>query len=213
MAFSDAYQVRIHQTQGAVNLLNVIHVERLTVDFGASDIREAFIDTVLPTWKSLVVSGLVFASIDVVSLSNPEDFEIAFPIGQQGNGSGLVGPALIAANLRLNRTRTDVRNGSIRIGGISEDSYNVNAFVSSFRDDMSDFGDALLDTWAKISPAGNVCQVHVIKRVLVPATSTHKAYYRLPENTGEYISYHPTQHTLNVNVSSQVSRKLPSSAS
>jgi len=208
MAFTDAYQVRIHQTFGQLDLLNVVHVERVAAEIRANDVREAFIDDVLPSWKACVLDDISFTTIDCVSLADPEDFEVGFAINQTGNGSGLVGPGLVAASIRYNRTRRDVRHGYTRIGGIAEESYTGQQFIAGYITDLTTLGNKMISTWFKRTPDVSTCFLVVVKRVLEPATATHKEYYRLPETSGEYVAYRPASVFISPYVTSQVSRKL-----
>lgn len=207
MPFGDAYTVRVHQTYSSIDMLNVFQVEKLEAGFTAQDVREAFIDTIVPLWKPLVNNIVTITTMDVLSLSDPEDFEVGFPVGQGGTNAGDATAALLAFSIRYNRTRRDVRHGYTRISGLNDDDHNQNAIVASYKLVIEDLADALVGTWAKLTPAANVCVLHVVKRVFVPATSEHRAYYRLPETSGEYVSYHPNTYFINPAVTSQASRK------
>lgn len=208
MAWEDAYRIVIHQLYGNTQVINAFTVERTAPTFAAANVRNAFKTSILPLWQDCVLQDLDFITMDTISLSDPTDFDVGHLLSVSGNGTGLPGPGFVAATLIWTRTRTDVRNGSMRIGGIAEESYNGDLFTAGYILDLAALAEAFVTPWVAADPLVPICALSVTKRVVVPATSTHGKYYRLPETEGEYVAYLPTSYQVKTGVSSQVSRKL-----
>lgn len=207
MAFSDAYQVLVHYNYIGVVGLNAFTVEKVDAGLTAQDVREAYIDSIVPLWREIVHDTCTITTMDVISLAEPTDFEFGFPVNISGDGTGAQLASHAAVSIRYNRTRRDVRHGYSRFFGIQEDSITGNNLNGGFITQVQALATALISTWNKDTPFAAVCNLHVVKRVFVPATEEHGAYYRLPQNSSEYISYRPTTFFINPFISSQVSRK------
>ncbi len=211
MALIDMYQITHKATNVSQNLLNVYHVERSAGTVTASDIAQAFQDSIMASLIALQNTVTLYDSVFVENLDDPTDFDTLIQTGQAGGRLGANAPTGLAFEIRFPRERRDMHDGFKRWGGLSEETFSSQDLAAAFIADMGLLGDNLVLTWEQASAPGvAVCDYVIIKRICtVQPPPTPCPSYRLPETTAELVFYKPLKHQEKTTVRTQVSRRVP----
>lgn len=209
MAIGDAYALTLNQSYGANGkpLQNVFTYVQTAGTGGASELATAFEDVVLTEINPIQSDHIKNVSIRVINLFSFTDFITISPTVEEG---GAVGVDTLARTLALNFSyrlnRRDVRTGSKRIAGLPEaavtngvvtDATYITA-INNLRDTFND----------NIASGGSTFQPVVIQRVWVePDPPDHNGYYRLPTTIEELEYAGITAVLVNLDMSTQTSRK------
>ncbi len=208
MALVDIYQVTQLASMNNRPANNVYHVERLDPGFDATNINQAFIDSLQVSQLALQNPVLSVSELQCFSLGNSVDFENLPQVGKVGTRLGSQAAQFIAFAFRFPTLDRDIRSGRKRFGGASEEISSGNDLAPAFITDMNTHGANMIANWEEASAPGvGVCRFVIVKRILVINPVTGAESYRLPETDGELQFYAPTAFISNVTLRSQNSRK------
>lgn len=87
---------------------------------GSDDLNAAFESTIIPLWQPCVSDDVSFTGLNTRRLNNLTDFNFR-TISALGGNVGTNVANFVAATIRLIRQTKETRNGSKRIGGLTED--------------------------------------------------------------------------------------------
>ncbi len=210
MALIDLLQVVHRYTAFGVNCANIYHVERANAGESAQDINDAFTNSILPSLRLLQTTD--YANIDLVAfnLGDPLDFHTFDLASQIGDRTGINSPSFVAAGMRFPTLNRLVRSGQKRFAGLTENDYVDGVLDATAQALVEDIGDVLIADWLASSDSHVVCNYAIIQRVCdeVEPVTGKCLQYRLPEPPEVPIFYIPNARQLNLNVTSQVSRKV-----
>lgn len=211
MALSDFWQLKDNQVLGGLNILNVYHLKRILAGATASDIADAFTNSILtPTFLAMQDNQLVRTTVEVENLGTPTDFAAvdssAFP------GTDVTDhPAIFnAAAIQFNRTRTDMKNGQKRFLMGNDNDAVDGVWDAAFLTDLDTVAASIIAPWrTAAAPAVDVCAFVILKRFCVVDGQSPCLKYRLPEDDTEVDGFHyvPNATTQRDRIRSQVSRK------
>jgi hypothetical protein len=207
--FSDLYQVRMNGILLSQQCLNVFFVERTSTDYNAVDIALAVNANVWGTIRGVLSDSLTMTSIDVTSLANPADFATVPGVPDSGNVGGTSGQDLapfLAAAIRFNRQRSDMRHGWMRFSGFREGQVTGELWSGAVTDALTTLGTLLMQDIMDETDSFSVCRLHIVKRIPY-TTPSGKRGYRLPQDASEYVSYIPLTFDVYPRVTTQNSRK------
>lgn len=209
MGWTDAYELRDHQTFTQQSVLNVWHVERSDASVVAGEIITAYIDTVMPDIRAIQPDTLDHTLIECQSLSEPTDFASATFTPSAGLLAGTTLTAFNAAAIQFNRRRTDMKNGQKRWVAGNEAQAVGNLWAAGFMVLLNALGTKILTTWQRTaSPGVPVCEYVIVQRVCDKFDTEGRCVkYRLPETLAEYLSYQPLTFIARDTIRSQTSRK------
>lgn len=204
-AVGDLYQIVDAQRIDSQVALNVFFYRRtaaVLVGSPAQQVADAFDASVLPAILAIQDQGVVHEEIRVTNLYDPTDVYIKL-ISEAGDLS-TTGPAspFDAIGFRLVQDNGAIRNGSKRFAGVEDgmssagvitDATTISALIA--------LGVALI-SGVDIGIVANAILPVIVKRILDGTT------YRLPTNSGEGVYGNITDALYNVDVTSQVSRKI-----
>lgn len=208
--FSDLYEIKDPQEQAGHNILNIYHVTKLSPSFTATNMLQAYFDTVYPVVLTIQPSTVQHKTVECRSLSDPLDFASGTSLPDVGNLGGVGLANFVAATIQFNRLRTDMKNGQKRWAAGTEVNVATNLWVANMLTLMGNLGAAIVGNWEEAANPGiPVCRYIILKRFCTTAPSPPCAgSYRLPENDAEAaISYVPTTFSVRDTVRSQTSRK------
>lgn len=147
----------------------------MTVD---ESVAHAFQSVIPVAAIPLQHGGLLHSIVRMDNVTNGIDF-VEIPVGSNGSASGDPEPSFMALNFVLRRSNGLTRNGSKRLGGITEDEVNGNAFAGS-TSALNNFVAALsakLKDFTLPTPA-EFAEPVIVGRKLVTTTGG-KSYYEL----------------------------------
>lgn len=208
VGIADIYQVVDNQRfPGGELVQNVYFYSAEDSDGSAEDLSLAFNNDMLTGLiRDLQSNQFSHTVIGAQSLGNPADFYNRVLTGAVGVWGTDCLPAFNALNFTLRTASRAVRPGSKRIGGLPD---NTGVYTNGQVIDVSELAtmeDVRIAMSAIITAAGAEYTPVIVKRIFVPATVDHKAYYRLPETDGE-LEYFPVSVALvNPVVTHQTSR-------
>lgn len=210
MAFSDWYEVKDFQLMFGQPILNIYHVERADPGVSATNILDAFADSILTPLKVVQPIALSHTSFEAVSLDNPLDFATRVPASGAGLRVGDPYSQFTVLTIQFNRLRTDMKNGQKRItGGVELDSAGQ-SWSAGLLTDGGTLATALMTPWERIAfPGVPVCRYGILKRICVGTPPPDPCQqYRLPKDDLELKFYLPIVAIVRGNKRSQVSRKV-----
>lgn len=173
----------------------------------AADIAQSFHEQILPDIEAVAVDDVFYDSIGVRDIMGT-DTAVLRPVGENGQiGAGDMLPPHDAYGFKLDVATTLTRPGSKRIPGVYEtavvDGVITSAPLISLLNDLAlTLAFNLFDHVTGLIPWAAAV---IVKRILVG-----DGIYRLPESIGELVTNPVTTATPNLNVSTQVSRKIKS---
>ncbi len=211
MALSDFWEILDHQVLDGSNILNVYHVKRILAGANATDIKSAFINTIIePHLVLLQDDTLTRTTIAVRNLGTPTDFTEVDSSTLPGQRVGQILTTFTAAGIRLARTRTDMRNGYKRYQvGVQSDATD-GTWTAAFNTLLASLASALITPWeTTAAPGVDVCDLVVLRRFCKVPGQDPCLQYRLPNTDPEIDAWHynPTNAIVYAHISSQVSRK------
>lgn len=172
------YQITTTNTYpGKRNQYNIWHYKAVGVDHEAGLLLAQFVDVVVSAMASIMSSACSIIRAYVVNLKNPDNFADAYFTVPGGRGIN-VANSFVAWGFKYPRPTRLVRDGSKRIGGVSEtDITNGNATATALglleaAEDA--FGEPLSDV------LGNEYYPCVAKTYLVPQTGDPTKEKRVP---------------------------------
>lgn len=211
MPLIDFYEVRDFQVQGAQNILNVYQYRNLGTGGPASNIAQAFIDTVFPAVRPIQVAGLFRTFLEVENLGSPFDFATVDTSSFPGTRPGIALSTLIGASIQLNRTRMDIKNGQKRFAAGTETDSTGNFWDAPFLAELQALADVLVQPLQLAgSPGIDRAELVILKRFCTVLPSPPcTGVYRLPDTDleADNNNYSPVTATARATVRSQVSRK------
>jgi hypothetical protein len=209
MPLSDWYELIDVQIFSAQTVINVYHLEKQNPAFQASEIFDAFQDSVVPSLLTVQHQSIVHSEVTVRNLADPLDFFTGVLSPDEGLITGVALTSFTAATIQFNRLRTDMKNGMKRFAAGSEATALTNFWTAGFVVDLTTLGSAVVLPWERLPfPGVEVCKFGIIKRVCTtqpPPTPCPK--YRLPETDEELVFYIPLTFVVRDTIRSQVSRK------
>lgn len=210
MAFADLYEIKDNQASGGSALLNIYQVTKLNPSFTATNILNAYFDTIYDAVRAIQPSTVSHNTVEVRSLSDPLDFASGVQAPDTGTLAGEALANFVALTIQFNRLRTDMKNGQKRWTAGSETSATVNQWAAGILAVAATLGTAIVGNWEETANPGiPVCRYIVLARWCTTSPSPPCAgTYRLPENDTEAAkSYIPTTFLVQNTIRSQVSRK------
>lgn len=209
MAYADLYEIRDRQTYTDQQVLNVYHAERLSGGFGATQVGQSFIDSVMPDVLNIQPSQLTHDLIEVQSISEPTDFASLTFSPNVGLLTGQSNSSFMAAAIQFNRLRTDMKHGQKRWVAGSETEASGNDWITSFVTLLTTLANAVIANWEETAnPGVPVARFTIVKRVCKTFDAGGKCLvYELPQVLDDYVNYFPTTFIVRDTIRSQVSRK------
>lgn len=211
MALADFWEIKDNQVAGSHAMVNVYQAKRIQVGANASSVGQAFIDTIIiPHLLSMQVLGTLRTTVEVRNLGLVTDFITIDTTALVGVRGGESLSNFNAAGIRLNRTRTDIRNGFKRFFVGNENDKEGNVWDATFKALIDALAAALVAPWETAAvPGVDVCELAILKRFCVVEDQDPCLKYRLPENDAEVDGFHyvPVTTTQDTLITSQVSRK------
>lgn len=211
MAIADFWEIKDNYAAGTKQMLNVYHVKRILVGANATDVGQAFIDTILiGDLLFMQDNGVSRSVVEVRNLGTVTDFTEIDSSAHPGTRVGEALPNFTAVGITLLRTRTDIHAGQKRYYAGVEADKDGNLWDATFAALIDGLATSLLVPWEKISAPGiGVCQLVVLKRFCVVAGQDPCLKYRLPLNSAEIDANHyvPISTRTEDLLTSQVSRK------
>jgi len=197
----DILQIIDRQVFSSEQILNVYFYRVVTLEPAATylDIRQAFLNVVMPAVRAFQHVNLVHNGIIIKNLTNGLDLDEG-PINLAGLGTaGEALPSLVALSFRLVRSTLLTRHGSKRIGGLAESQTSGNAFVGA---------QANLDA-AAAAFAGDITVTGTVDHDVVLEPVIIGRHLSGSPNAGELdlTRINPVQAAQFIRVSSQVSRR------
>jgi len=209
----DIYQVKDFQvTAAGVNLLNTYFYQG-TGDGIAGDMGQAFVDAILPLVLETQPTDITHFKLEVASLFDPTDFAVSNPAADGVWAVGALTP-FTALNYTLFIPTRAIKKGSKRIGTVPEDA-SLDGVVNNatYIDAVNDIVFILSQTINPIADVSKTFTPVVVQRVKEeivqdPPLNPARFSYRLPVSFGEAVFANVTSVTVDLNVTSQVTRKL-----
>lgn len=205
MALNDVYQLVDVQGYDGQQILNVyFYQQRAAILAGniPQQLADTFEATVLPDILSNQTSDITHTELRVTNLFNPAENTTSLISEPGANGSGDTGAPFVAAGFRLRQDNGALRNGAKRIAGLP-DSYDTDGIISSptaIAGLLAVGAAMVLGLDAGI--VSNAFLPVIVGRILDGGN------YRLPENLGEAVIGTVLEALMNVNMTSQTSRKI-----
>ncbi len=210
MALNDIYQITHDMTLFGKTVISTYHVERSSGVEVAGSISDAFQNSILLALRLLQSDEVVNNELRIFNLGETTDFG-TFTLGASvGLRLGLDSPRFISGAIRFPTRDRDVRNGFKRLPGMLESDYTDGVISAATLVLMDDIGDVLIADWLSSIDAHVVCNYVVLARVCEtfdPVTGKC-IEYRLPDSDVELKFFTPNQRISQVDITSQVSRKL-----
>lgn len=209
MALADMYELVHNMTLFDKEVLNVYHVERDNAAEKAADISDAFQNSILPTLRLYQVDAVINNSTLVFNLEDTEDFGTFTLSAATGSRAVSPSPRFVSPGTRFPSSNRAIRSGFKRFPGASEVDYADGVLNATATTLLENIGDDLIGNWLASSDSHVVGNYVIIKRVCKttdPVTGKCLVY-RLPKTDGELEFFKPTSRIVQLNVSSQVSRK------
>lgn len=209
MALVDMFQVTHVFNAFGVTMNNAYHVERANPGETAQDVNDSFVNSILPAIRLLQPD--TFTNVEVVcfNLGLDTDFHTQ-AVGNDGlRVSAADSPSFLAAAVKFPTGIRGVHSGQKRFAGLLEADVSFGTLVAGTQTLVNNIADDVIADWLASSDSHIVANYVIIQRVCdtVPPPGDPCPQYRLPVSDAELEFYTPTTHVLNVNVSSQVSRK------
>lgn len=174
---------------------------------GAAPLATLFEDNCFTEWVAAISTACYISRLEVINLFDPGDFTIVnySPTTYPGLVTGEALPKFNAVNLTLNRTNRNVRNGSKRIGMISETQASAGILTGAATTLFNALGtkfitDLEIDSTTFILPV-------IVKRVKITDIQTGEVTYELPDQPQEAIWYVIGGFSVSPAVTSQNTRK------
>lgn len=212
MALSDFWQLLDKQVYNGKAVLNVYHCKRILAGATASDVAQAFIDTVLDGPLDLLQPvALTRTTVEVENLGTPTDFASLSSSAFPGLVVGQALPSFNSAAIQFNRTRTDMKNGRKSWLAGTETEQQDGDWVAGFATLLNTLKNAILSPWEDAgTPGVDVCNFVILKRFCIVPAQDPCQVYRLPNTDAEVDANHyvPVTGTVRNRVRSQVSRKV-----
>lgn len=207
MALANIYQLTdVQRAPNGELVENVYFYNNSGLDGSAEGCAAAFVATLLPGIFALQSDQFDHTLISVKSLGDFSDFAELALAGVDGAVAADCLPAFNALNFTLRSTTRSIRPGSKRYGGMPDLQAYYNNGVIVDEGQLSRIETLRNNLTGAISD-GAVDYFHVlVKRIPVPATEDHKAYYRLPESDGELVTADVVTVLVNTTLSHQTSR-------
>lgn len=209
MALDDLYQLTHIFTAYGVTMNNAYHAERANPGETAQDVNDAFVNSILPTIRLLQPDTFTNVEVICFSLGDDTDFHTQ-AIGNAGlRVSAADSPSFLAAAVKFPTRIRGVHSGQKRFAGLMEADVSFGTLIAGTQILVQNIADDLIADWLASADSHVVCNYVIIQRVCdeVDPITGKCLKYRLPEDAEIPVAYTPTTHVLNVNVSSQVSRK------
>jgi len=205
MALADFYEVRLQISFLAKSCYLVFHVRRLSGEFDASDVMNAYIASVQPELAAAMVTDAKILAAYVWNLGVEDDFHYA-DLDVPGTVIGDPMPTHDAATLRFPTLTRAINHGYKRIPGLAEIYVEDGMLIGSQKDALTALGAAIFTVWADGTPQ-NVCSYSVLKRIYFLNPKSGKWQYRLPKTDEELLWYEPLGCVLDEIVRTQNTRK------
>lgn len=187
MALVNIFQLIDKQSFGNEEILNTYFFEA-AVGMTAVDVRNAFLEDLMPAIRGIQTDSIVHREIDTMSLGNLGDFDVQ-SISLSGSGTGLETlPVFNAIGFTLKPATRAVRPGSKRIAGVPENCQNNGEVTQPAYQASMETLRLALDT--PISDDDTLFATPIVlKRVkyTVPGSSPARDAYRLPETDAELV--------------------------
>ncbi len=211
MPLVDFWQLKDNQILGGTNVLNVYHLKRILGGATATQVGQAFIDTILTTgFLSLQDSNLTRTTVEVENLGDETDFASLDSSAKIGTDTGDHPAIFNAATIQFNRTRIDMKNGQKRYLMGAEGDAVDGVWDAAFLTTFGAVAATIVSKWEEAaSPGVDVCEFVILKRFCVVSGQDPCLAYRLPNTNAEIDDKHyvPLTTTQRARIRSQVSRK------
>lgn len=207
---TDLFQLVHNFTAFGVNCVNTYHVERANAGENAQSINDSYANSILPIYRLLMTTAFVNDSLVCFNLGTPTDFHTQDLLSALGFRTGSNSPSFVAAAVRFPTLNRLVRSGQKRLSGLLESDYSDGVLNATAQTLIGNIADALIGDWLASADSHIVGNYVIIERVCetVDPVTGKCLQYRLPEPPETPVFYQPTARTLNLDVSSQVSRKV-----
>jgi len=210
MAVGDVYMLKDHQEVGGNLVLNVYFYRALTAGLVAENLENGFNSTLMPYITGAQTSNLAHTRVEVVNLFDSADYQ---DVAVAANGGIAVStpelmPNFVAAPIRINRQRADMRHGYKRYAGIHEDAITGNGWnnLHAQYTALTALATALALSFDNPVGAPVDWEPVIVKRIKYLAP-TGKYAWRLPTSQGE-LQYYPVVSCSLRAPTTQVTRKL-----
>lgn len=211
MALADFWQLKDNQILSGLNVLNVYHLKRVLSGATATQVAQAFLDSILvANFLGLQDNNLTRTTVEVENLGDPLDFAALDSSAKVGTDSGTHPAIFNAATVQFNRTRTDMKNGQKRFLFGNDGEAIDGVWGSPFLANLATVAGTIIAGWEETAAPGvDVCQFVILKRFCVVGGQSPCLKYRLPINSTEVDANHyvPISTIQRARVRSQVSRK------
>jgi len=211
MALGDFWQLKDNQILGGKPILNVYHLKRVLAGATATNVAQAFLDTILVSgFLGLQDNNLTRTTVEVLNLGTPTDFAALDSSGKPGTDTGDHPAIFNAATIQFSRTRTDMKNGQKRFLMGNDNDAADGVWNSTFLTALDAVAASVISDWEEsASPGVTVCNFVILKRFCVVDGQSPCLKYRLPKNSTEIDANHyvPIATTQRARIRSQVSRK------
>lgn len=210
MALNDLFQITHNFKAFGQNCANIYHAERANAGEQSQAINDAYANSILPIYRLLQTTVYTNTDLTTFNLGDPLDFHVQDLLSAAGIRTGPDSPSFIAAGVRFPTLNRNVRSGQKRFAGLKEDDYADGVMGAPVQTLVNNIADALIADWLASADSHIVCNYIVVQRVCIdvdPVTG-ECLKYRLPEPPETPVFYQPNARQLNLDVTSQVSRKV-----
>jgi len=158
---SGLYKVTLVQSFAAQIIINTFYfTENLDRDDQQLLCAKAFDETILPAMASVQSQNLTYSEIIVDNPTGTLAAVSFVPTTTAGTEVGLNMPSFVAATIKLSRTTKETRNGSKRVGGMTEENVVGNGFIAGFLTQLQGLADVFADD---ISTVGAILHPVILK--------------------------------------------------
>jgi len=191
MAANQNFMLKFHMTYFGKSILNVFFYRQYTGTGNALELLSEFDTTIPPVLKTIQNTSVAYDDIEVINLSDLEDFgsaDCSTAAGTYATGDPLA--AFLASSFIYHRASRAVRNGSKRFCGISEGMIVGDSFSGAILTALQNVATVLQQSLDDGS--GNVWNPMIARRTTVGGVVT----YTLFVVTGvDYRAVYTTQNT------------------
>jgi hypothetical protein len=176
MATGQDFMVKVYQTYASRNCLNVWFYHQTAGSGDSEELWAKFDDVILPLMAPIQNSGVSYITLEVLNLSNLDDFKSQTPSTIVGTLTGDALAAFVASSFIFHRSTRQVRNGSKRFTGLTETAINGDSIAGGLQSAMLALAEAMGDALEDVE--GNVWEPMIAKRhsTGTPPVTTYTLY-------------------------------------
>lgn len=130
---SGVYKITLKMSLNAQVIFNTFHyLETLERDDQQANAADALDEDIIPGMSLVQATGLTYTEIRAENLTGTLADAIKVPTTTAGTTLGTRQQSYVAAGFKRARTTKETRNGSMRIGGLTEDDTTANLYEAAY---------------------------------------------------------------------------------